>query len=78
MTTTGTPALHPRRSRIISWRERTMYDDYAANAEEPIIYKRTAGYVWSTARSCGLGGTVSRAVAQHVHTSKGPMLCSLS
>lgn len=35
-----------RRDRIISWRERTMYDDYAANAEEPIIYKRTAGFVW--------------------------------
>ncbi len=31
------------RSRIISWRDRTMYDDYAANADEPIIYKRTAG-----------------------------------
>ncbi|PNW80103.1 hypothetical protein CHLRE_08g378050v5 [Chlamydomonas reinhardtii] len=35
-----------RRDRIIAWRERTMYDDYAANAEEPIIYKRTAGFVW--------------------------------
>ncbi|PNH06869.1 hypothetical protein TSOC_006719 [Tetrabaena socialis] len=35
-----------RRDRIIAWRDRTMYDDYAANAEEPIIYKRTAGFVW--------------------------------
>ncbi len=30
-------------SRIISWRDRVMYDDYAVNAEEPIVYKRTAG-----------------------------------
>ncbi|GLI68235.1 hypothetical protein VaNZ11_012585 [Volvox africanus] len=35
-----------RRDRIISWRERVMYDDYAVNAEEPIVYKRTAGFVW--------------------------------
>ncbi len=51
MTTTCTPALHPLCSRIISWRERTLYDDYAANAEEPIIYKRTAGYVWASQRA---------------------------
>ncbi|GFR51650.1 hypothetical protein Agub_g14082, partial [Astrephomene gubernaculifera] len=35
-----------RRDRIIAWRERVMYDDYAVNAEEPIVYKRTAGFVW--------------------------------
>ncbi|KAG2482655.1 hypothetical protein HYH03_018428 [Edaphochlamys debaryana] len=35
-----------RRDRIISWRDRVMYDDYAVNADEPIIYKRTAGFVW--------------------------------
>ncbi|EFJ45943.1 hypothetical protein VOLCADRAFT_105741 [Volvox carteri f. nagariensis] len=35
-----------RRDRIIAWRERVMYDDYAVNSEEPIVYKRTAGFVW--------------------------------
>lgn len=46
--------LVPACSRIIAWRERTMYDDYAANAEEPIIYKRTAG--WVRVRGAFYGG----------------------
>ncbi|KXZ43901.1 hypothetical protein GPECTOR_78g89 [Gonium pectorale] len=35
-----------QRDRIIAWRDRVMYDDYAVNSEEPIVYKRTAGFVW--------------------------------